>query len=204
MKHLSLAVFAGALVFALPALAQTTPPTGAPSAEQQCRTERAQMGVDTFRQTYGTNKNHRNAFGKCVSKRTQATEQNAAEAHTGASNTCRDEQAADAAAFATKYGADNNGHGNANSNSNSNTNSNNAFGKCVSQNAKQETADATRQDIQADVNAAKACKAERKADPAGFATKYGTNKNHRNAFGKCVSQKAKAQQDQQDQESGTS
>ena len=198
MKHLSLAALAGALVFALPALAQTTPPTGAPTAEQQCRTERGQMGVETFRQTYGTNKNHRNAFGKCVSKRTHATEQNAAEAHTGASNTCRDEQAADAAAFATKYGTNNNGHGNGNGNGN------NAFGKCVSQNAKQQTADATRQDIQADVNAAKECKSERKPDPAAFATKYGTNKNHRNAFGKCVSQHAKAQQQDQDQESGTS
>ena len=33
----------------------------------------------------------------------------------------------------------------------------------------------------------KACKAERKADRAAFAEKYGTNKNNRNAFGKCVS-----------------
>ena len=36
-------------------------------------------------------------------------------------------------------------------------------------------------------NAAKQCKAERKADPAAFAAKYGTNENKRNAFGKCVS-----------------
>ena len=39
--------------------------------------------------------------------------------------------------------------------------------------------------VASDVNAAKACKAERKADAAAFKAKYRT-------FGKCVSQKAKA------------
>jgi len=38
------------------------------------------------------------------------------------------------------------------------------------------------------VNAAKTCKAERKALGAeAFRTKYGTNQNKANAFGKCVS-----------------
>jgi hypothetical protein len=36
-------------------------------------------------------------------------------------------------------------------------------------------------------NAAKACKAERAADPAGFREQYGSNGNGKNAFGKCVS-----------------
>jgi len=40
-------------------------------------------------------------------------------------------------------------------------------------------------------NAAKECKAERKADPVAFKEKYGTNKNGKNAFGKCVSSKKK-------------
>ena len=40
-------------------------------------------------------------------------------------------------------------------------------------------------------NAAKACKAERAKDPDAFADKYGTNANKKNAFGKCVSQHAK-------------
>jgi hypothetical protein len=39
-------------------------------------------------------------------------------------------------------------------------------------------------------NAARACRAERAADPAAFRQKYGTNANRRNAFGKCVSQNA--------------
>jgi hypothetical protein len=40
-------------------------------------------------------------------------------------------------------------------------------------------------------NAAKACKAERAANPAAFTKKYGTNKNGKNAYGKCVSTKAR-------------
>lgn len=46
-------------------------------------------------------------------------------------------------------------------------------------------------------NPAKACKAERAKDPVAFASTYGTNKNKRNAFGKCVSAKAKANAKQQ-------
>jgi len=42
------------------------------------------------------------------------------------------------------------------------------------------------------INAAKQCKAERASiGAAAFAQKYGTNKNKRNAFGKCVSGKNK-------------
>jgi hypothetical protein len=40
-------------------------------------------------------------------------------------------------------------------------------------------------------NGAKECKAERAADPAAFTKKYGTNKNGKNAYGKCVSGKAR-------------
>ena len=40
-------------------------------------------------------------------------------------------------------------------------------------------------------NAAHDCKAERKADPDAFAEKYGKNENGTNAYGKCVSGKAK-------------
>jgi hypothetical protein len=46
-------------------------------------------------------------------------------------------------------------------------------------------------------NAAKACKAERAADPAAFTTKYGTNKNGKNAYGKCVSAMARGVTEQQ-------
>ncbi len=40
-------------------------------------------------------------------------------------------------------------------------------------------------------NAAKACKAERTKRPAVFRSKYGVGKKKRNAFGKCVSKKAR-------------
>jgi hypothetical protein len=80
----------------------------------------------------------------------------------------------------------------------------NAYGKCVSSQAKQEQ----REDESARRNAAKDCKAERdqnedefKAAHGGetFAEFYGTNANNRNAFGKCVSTKAREKNDEQNQ-----
>ena len=62
-----------------------------------------------------------------------------------------------------------------------------AYGKCVSTKARAAKADADQKDADR-VNAAKACKTARTADAAAFAAKYGTS---RNAFGKCVSAKAK-------------
>jgi hypothetical protein len=77
---------------------------------------------------------------------------------------------------------------------------NNAFGKCVSFFAKQDA----KQDSEAKSSANSECKAEQAAsDAAGtkaFETKYGTNKNGKNAFGKCVSSKAKEQKDEADAE----
>jgi len=186
MKTRNLTVAAlGAMAFAVPALAADSPTTttdsSTPTAQQQCRTERTGMGADAFKQAYGTNKNKSNAFGKCVSKRTAKTEDAQAEAHTNAAKDCRTEQAGDAAAFTAKYGTNKNGT--------------NAYGKCVSSKAKAQTNETVAAEVKADVNAAKACKAERKDDPAAFKAKYGTNKNKSNAFGKCVSATAKAQQD---------
>ena len=51
----------------------------------------------------------------------------------------------------------------------------------------------------AEKNAAKKCKAERGTTPQSidaFKTKYGTNKNKANAFGKCVSAKSKDNKDE--------
>jgi hypothetical protein len=157
--------------FAVPALAADPP--GTPSAEKQCRDQRGSIGAAAFKDLYGTNHNKSNAFGKCVSKANKTLDQNASEAR----SSCKTEQASDAAAFKEKYGT--------------NKNKSNAYGKCVSAIAK--AADA--QDQNATINAAKQCKDERKSDPAAFKDKYGTNKNKRNAFGKCVSAIAKAQND---------
>jgi hypothetical protein len=61
-----------------------------------------------------------------------------------------------------------------------------AFGKCVRAKLRAATAN----DDDDVVNAAKQCAAEREDDPEGFADRYGTNQNKRNAFGKCVSSHA--------------
>jgi hypothetical protein len=74
-----------------------------------------------------------------------------------------------------------------------------SFSACVRKTAVEEA----QEEQTARSNAAKDCKTERQADAAAFAEKYGTNGNKRNAFGKCVSQKAKAKEhaaDQQDAE----
>jgi hypothetical protein len=49
-------------------------------------------------------------------------------------------------------------------------------------------------------NAAQACKAERVADSEAFAKNYGTNPNDKNAYGKCVSGKARAATEQETQD----
>lgn len=159
-------------LLAVPAWAVAgTPPSKADktTAAKQCSTQRTAMGAAAFKLLYGTNANRSNAFGKCVSKLAQQNAQN----ESNAAAQCRAERAADPKAFAAKYGK---GH-----------NAANAFGKCVSEKAKAAAA----QQQQATVNAAKACFAERKADPAAFKAKYGTNANKSNAFGKCVSGKVK-------------
>jgi hypothetical protein len=151
------------------ALAGTTPtPADQAAAAKQCSTERS-ADPAAFKLLYGTNANKSNAFGKCVSKLAQQNANN----QTNAAAQCRTERTADPAAFAAKYGT---GKKHAN-----------AFGNCVSGKAKAAAA----QQVQATENAMKACWNERKADPAAFKAKYGTNATKSNAFGKCVSGKVK-------------
>lgn len=182
MKTITILSITGVLSLVAPAFADDTSTTSSivASAQQQCRSERAQMGRVIFGQTYGTNANRANAFGKCVSKRAHATVADQEEAKSNAAIDCKAERNADPAAFKTKYGTGNHGA--------------NAFGKCVSQKARAKSAAAAQANVEANVQAAKTCKTERAADPAAFRAKYGTNANGRNAFGKCVSQKAHAPQ----------
>lgn len=141
---------------------------------------------------FGAGKTYKN-LGACVSKQNA----NAESEKTNAAKTCKAEMADasfsashDGKSFAAYYGTSGKGNDNAKGNGN-------AFGKCVSQHASQETA----AQQGAEVKAAKTCKAELKLTPEQFAakypgktfaTKYGTNRNARNAFGKCVSALAKA------------
>jgi hypothetical protein len=73
-----------------------------------------------------------------------------------------------------------------------------SFGHCVSQTAREAKAERKA----AHRNAARDCRDERgdTADSiAAFRDQYGTNASKKNAFGKCVSQKARAKQKEQDQ-----
>jgi hypothetical protein len=69
-----------------------------------------------------------------------------------------------------------------------NKNKSNAFGKCVSHRAAQNTSDQS----QAQARAEAQCRSQQTADPSAFKEKYGTNHNKANAFGRCVSQTAQS------------
>jgi hypothetical protein len=171
-------------VLAVPSVASASvSPTDYKNAAKFCKALRTDMGPTLFKQTYGTNKNKSNAFGKCVSKNAHTVD----EIHSDAVQQCKAERTADPAAFSAKYGSSNkpdNGHGN------SQGNDRNALGKCVSQKQRQLRSDKH----DAIENAAQTCKTERNADRAAFAEKYGTNENNRNAFGKCVSKTVRTEE----------
>lgn len=174
-------VLAAALALPGSALAADNKSSAAKGAAKACKAERDAMGKATFRATYGTNKKRRNAFGKCVSKQTRAERADAR----GASEACKAEREADREAFTAKYGTGKKGR--------------NALGKCISAQRKE----AREERSETRVNAAKACKTERRADSDAFREKYGTNRNKRNAFGKCVSQTAKAMAEAEEEQPET-
>ncbi len=119
-------------------------------------------------------------LGACVSSKAREEAREEQSAHKNAAKECKAEREADPTAF-REYGTGPQGR--------------NAFGKCVSQKAKEREAEADQQDQQeatAWKNAAKECAAEREGGAEAFRTTYGTeNANYKNAFGKCVSQKAR-------------
>jgi hypothetical protein len=192
------AAVAAAALLAMPAGAIAKPgESDRVNAAQECRAERGDSAAtrEAFKAKYGTNENKANAFGKCVSKRARDEAQEGETAHSNASKECKTEaEELGATAFAAKYGTGKKGA--------------NAHGKCVSGKAKEHEAAADAEDreqIAERKSAAKACATER--DDIGeteFADKYGTNKSNSNAFGKCVSQTAKAKHDEQEQTAPTS
>jgi len=94
------------------------------NAAKQCKAERADAAFadshegKTFDEFYGTNKNKKNAFGKCVSGKAQEASEEDTEARVNAAKTCK-EARKDSEAFADAWGT-----------------KKNAFGKCVSATAK--------------------------------------------------------------------
>ncbi len=177
MKRMLFALAVVALAAPFAALAADPGSGNGASPAQACNTEQTAMGHDAFKALYGTNADKSNAFGKCVAKK--ATQR--AKSQSNAVSACRAEQADTTFAanhsgktFDQFYGTGKNGK--------------DAFGKCVSSKAK-----AANNSADANVlDAVKQCKADRASDPAAFKNTYGKNRNKANAFGKCVSQTAKA------------
>jgi hypothetical protein len=175
-------ICAALVALVVPAASLAEDPTGQDreNGARACKALRAQMGLELFRQTYGTVQSKRkNAFGKCVSQQARAERQNRISAREACSAEQADPNFAashDGKSFDEFYGTG--------------PQHRNAFGKCVSSKAKS-AGDEARQGT---MNAAKQCKAERaELGPAEFRAKYGKNANDRNAFGKCVSALAKAE-----------
>jgi hypothetical protein len=178
-KHIATFVLLGCLAAPAQALGEPTQ-NDRKNAAQECREERGndQTSREAFRAKYGTNKNGRNAFGKCVSRRAKDEESERRSARSQAVEECRE-------LHPRGQGKPEKGEAN-------------AFGKCVSERAKQKREEADQRDqeqIERRHSAAKECDEERgdtEDSREAFAEKYGTNRNNRNAFGKCVSQHARA------------
>jgi hypothetical protein len=177
MKKITL-VAGLALIMVVPAVsvAKPHPDKGDKrAAKTECKTLRGHSAAtrEAFRTQF-------RSFAACVKAHAADEAQEEQSAHTNAARDCREERTADQAAFQEKYGTNGNKH--------------NAFGKCVSQTAKakEHQADVEDQQEATEVkNAAKECASERSDDAEAFKQTYGTNANKSNAFGKCVSQKAR-------------
>jgi hypothetical protein len=181
MKSRTFLIAVTLLALLIPAASFGSGPTGQDreNAARACRALRASMGAELFRQSYGTvQSKRRNAFGRCVSQWARTEHQNRISARSACATEQADENFAaghDGKSFDEYYGTG--------------PNHRNAFGKCVSSKAKAASDEA--QDNTE--NAARACKRERsELGAAEFRSRYGKNANDRNAFGKCVSQHAKA------------
>jgi hypothetical protein len=138
-----------------------------------CAALRTKMTAAVFRQSFGTNANHGNAFGKCVSivARAQSTDVvTAADACLAEASDAGFAAAHGGKSFQQFYGT--------------NADLSNAFGNCVLKRLQASTAKLT----QALVKASKTCKTMRRSDPASFRQKYGSRPN---AFAKCVSAQSK-------------
>jgi hypothetical protein len=104
---------------AIPSMAAADP-SAERNAAKACKQLRGEMGAAVFKQTFGTNKNKSNAFGKCVSSQVKGQRSDTS----NAAEECKAERAEDPEAFKDKYGT--------------NKNKSNAYGKCVSQKAKEQ------------------------------------------------------------------
>jgi hypothetical protein len=171
MKKLTVSIGL-AVVLAFPAGAVAKPhPDNADkrAAKAECKTLRG--NTTATREAFRTL--HR-SFAACVRKTAVEEAQEEQTAHKNAAKECKALRQSDPAAFAEQYG-----------------DRPNAYGKCVSSKAKEKEAEADEEDEQEATawrNAAKECKNLRETDQAAFSEQYGDRPN---AFGKCVSSKAR-------------
>jgi hypothetical protein len=159
------------------ALADSGTPNPNQVAAQQCTAALHSMGVTSFKALYGDPPKGQHAMRNCQGKQHGS----AATVVGNAAQQCKAEQADPNFAathggltFDQFYGT--------------NPNDRNSFGKCVSSKVQ-----ATEAQVQTNLqNAAQQCRAERsQIGDTAFTDKYGSNKNKKNAFGKCVSQIAR-------------
>ncbi len=158
-----LLIIVGALaVLAVPATASAAKPTKADRSEAQKECRTLRGTTDATQEAFKAQ--YRN-FGACVSQKAREAAAERRAAKRAAQQACSGE---------------------------------NRRGQCVKQQTKavqaeQDAADAQKAEDR--TNAAEACDEERgdtEATEDAFGEKYGANANDKNAFGKCVSQKAKA------------
>ena len=177
-----LTVILGAAILVLPASAMAKPDqSDKRAAIAQCKAERGKSKPtrQAFKAKY-------HSFSRCVRQNAQEEAAEEVAATKAAVQQCKAERSDenfptthDGKTFAEFYGT--------------NANGKNAYGKCVSAAAREREAELDAEDAQEVVefkNAAKECAAERaEVGVTAFAEQYGTNRNKRNAFGKCVSSK---------------
>jgi hypothetical protein len=182
---LALALLAG---LAVPAGAVAKPDHSEErAAKQQCKFERGRSKAtrEAFRARYESS-------DRCVRKKTAEEHAESEAANKNAAKECKaerdDPQFAElhqGKTFEEFYGT--------------NENLENAYGKCVSSKAKAHKDEMDAEDeerAEERKNAAKKCAAERgEMGAEAFAAEYGGNHKGRNAFGKCVSKKARGSND---------
>jgi predicted outer membrane protein len=179
MRKFALAA-AVAVLLALPATAAAADPVSPHDlASTACHLQLSQLGAAAFAALYSTNKNNSNGLVQCIAKRGDGAEQ---QNTANAAKTCKAEQA-DANFAAAHGGKTFDAFYGTNTRANGKGATANAFGKCVSSAAKQNS-DA---ETAAVVSAAKACRLEQ-VNTVAFRTAYGAT---RSAFGKCVSHNSK-------------
>ena len=105
MRRLIVVAALAAAVVVPSALAADPTPADFKNAAKYCKAVRESKGTEQFAALYGTNKNKKNAFGKCVSKTASAkAEKHEDTAETNAATAdCKKQRSDDAAKFAQTY-----------------------------------------------------------------------------------------------------